>query len=83
MDNVMFACNGPRGGMSIPLQRVTSLRLHAQANVPAVSYCKRPVLDDGTRHRAGGAGRRGRSLQCTTALLCSLLVYKIGHFIFR
>ena len=52
VDDVMFARNGPRGGMSIPLQRVTSLRLHAQANIPAVPYCKRPVLDDGTRHRA-------------------------------
>jgi len=26
------------------------------------------VLDDGWRHRAKGAGRRGRSLQCTIAL---------------
>jgi len=29
------------------LQRVTSLRRHTQANVPATSYCLRHVLDNG------------------------------------
>jgi len=35
--------------MSIPLQRVTSLRCHAQANTPAASYWPRRVLDYGAR----------------------------------
>jgi len=34
MDDVIFARNGPYGGMSILLQPVTSLRRRAQANAP-------------------------------------------------
>jgi len=37
------------GGVSILLQRVTSLRRRAQANAPAASYWLRRVLDDGGR----------------------------------
>ena len=48
-DDVKFAHNGPYGGMSIALQRVTSLRRCAQANAPAASYWLRRVLDDGGR----------------------------------
>ena len=33
-----MADNGPHGGMSIPLQRVTSLHGHSQANAPAALY---------------------------------------------
>ena len=46
VDYAMLAHNEPRGGMSIPLQRVTSLHRRAQANAPAAS-CLRRVLDDG------------------------------------
>jgi len=35
--------------MSVPLQRVTSLRCHAQANTPAASYWPGRVLDYGAR----------------------------------
>jgi len=35
--------------MSVPLQRVTSLRCHAKANTPAASYWPRRVLDYGAR----------------------------------
>jgi len=33
-------------GVSVPLQRVTSLRRRAQANAPVASYWLRRVLDD-------------------------------------
>ena len=46
VDSVIFAYNGPYGGMSIPLRRVTSLYRQAQANAPAASYWLRGVLDD-------------------------------------
>jgi len=46
VDYVILAYNEPRGGMSIPLQRVKSLHRRAQANTPAVS-CLRRVLNDG------------------------------------
>jgi len=43
---------GTRYGTSVPLQRVTSLRRHAQANAPAASNWLRCVLnDDGRRDR--------------------------------
>ena len=47
IDDVILAHNGPYEGMSIPLQRVTSLRRRAQGrpNVPAVSYWLDRVLD--------------------------------------
>ena len=48
-DDVKFAHNGPYGGMSIALQRVTSLRRRAQANAPAASYWLPRILDDGGR----------------------------------
>ena len=49
-NDVMFSDNGPRGGTSIPLQRVTSLRRRAQANAPAASYRLSFVLEnDGRR----------------------------------
>ena len=35
VDDVIFARNGPCGGISIPLQRVESLRRRVQANAPA------------------------------------------------
>jgi len=34
MDDVILAHNGPYGGMSIPLHRVTSLHRRSQANAP-------------------------------------------------
>ena len=43
-DDVMFAHNGPYGGMSISLQRVISLRRRAQVNAAAVSYCLRILM---------------------------------------
>ena len=48
-----FAHNGPYGGMSTPLQRVTSLRRRTQDNVPSASYWLRCV-----RARAGAEIRR-------------------------
>jgi len=38
MDDVIFADNGPREGMSISLQRVASLRRRAQALATAASH---------------------------------------------
>ena len=38
MDDVIFAHSEPDGGISISLQRVTSLRRRVQANAPAASY---------------------------------------------
>ena len=61
MDSIISARNGPYGGMSTPLRRVTSLRRRAQANAAAASYWLRRVSDDGGRrdyrwvHRAKGA----------------------------
>jgi len=49
MDSIISARNGPYGGMSTPLRRVTSLRRRAQANAAAASYWLRRVLDDGGR----------------------------------
>jgi len=43
-DDAIFAHNGPHGGVSISLQRVTSLHRRVQA---AASYWLHPVLDDG------------------------------------
>jgi len=37
------------GAMSIPLQRVTSLRCRRHANAPAASYWLRRILDDDRR----------------------------------
>jgi len=37
------------GAMSIPLQRVTSLRCRRQANAPVASYWLRRILDDDRR----------------------------------
>ena len=37
--------------MSVPLQRVTSLRRRAQASTPVASYWLRRVLDDGGRRQ--------------------------------
>ena len=45
--DVIFAHKGPRGGMPIPLQRVTLSRCRAQANAPAASYWLRRDLDYG------------------------------------
>ena len=48
--------------MSIPLQRVASLRRRAQANAPAASQWSRRVLytvDDGGRSGVLGGGIRG------------------------
>ena len=42
-DDVIFAHNGPYEGMSIPLQRVMSLRRRAQDNAPVASYWPRRV----------------------------------------
>ena len=50
MDDVTIGHNGPRAGVSIPLQRVTSLRRRVQANAAAASYRLRRVL--------GACGRR-------------------------
>jgi len=47
--DVTFAHNGPYGGISMPLQRVTSLRRLAQVNAPAASHWLRRDLDDGGR----------------------------------
>ena len=47
MGDVIFSHNRPYGGMSMPLQRVTSLRRRAQANAAAASYWLRRVLDGG------------------------------------
>jgi len=49
MDDVIFARNGPDGGMSTPLLRVTSMRRRAQADAPAASYWSRRFLDGGRR----------------------------------
>jgi len=48
MDDVICN-NGSHESISIPLQRVTSLRRRAQANAPAASYWLRRVIDDGGR----------------------------------
>jgi len=64
--------------MSMPLQRVAPLRRRTQPNVPVASYWLRRVLDDDMRrrvHRAKGAGRQGRSLQCTIALYKCWTIY--------
>jgi len=59
-----MADNGPYGGMSIPLQRVTSLHGHSQANAPAALYwlaalCPRrrqaPRLEESVVKRVPGA----------------------------
>ena len=66
-----IAHKGQYGGTSIQLQRVTSLRRHAQAKTPAASYWLRRVLDDGERRDRTSPsckGCRGRSLQCTIVL---------------
>jgi len=42
-DDVIFAHNGPYEGMSIPLQRVMSLRRRAKDNAPVASYWPRRV----------------------------------------
>jgi len=34
IDDVIFAHDGPRGGISIPMRRVTSLRRSARADAP-------------------------------------------------
>ena len=53
--------SGPDGGISLPLQRVTSLRRRAQADAPAASYRLRRVLwatagaETRRVHRARGA----------------------------
>jgi len=39
VDYVILAYNEPRGGMSIPLQRVKSLHRRAQANAPQRRVC--------------------------------------------
>jgi len=49
VDDVIFARNGPCGGISIPLQRMTSLRRRVQANAPAAWYWLRRVPEDGGR----------------------------------
>jgi len=61
MYDVIFAYNGLYGGVSVPLQQVTSLRRRAQANAPAASYCLRrsctKVGAEARRvHRASGSG---------------------------
>ena len=48
MDDVICN-NGSHESISIPLQRVMSLRRRAQANAPAASYWLRRVIDDGGR----------------------------------
>ena len=82
MDDVIFAHNGPYEVTSVPLQRVTSLRRRAQANAPP-----RRVLDDNWHHNEGlGAGRRGWSLQCTTALFSETFLASmpvVAHLIER
>jgi len=73
MDDVIFAHNWPHESMSIPSQRVTSLRRRAQANAPAVSRWLYVVSYTTTGaetrrvHLASGVGR-GRSLPCLFAL---------------
>jgi len=69
MNDVIFAHNGPYGGMSIPLQRVTSLCRRAQANVPAASSWLRRIPEDGRQTSVLCKGCRGRTLQCTMVLL--------------
>ena len=51
MDDVIFAHNGHYGGyrLSMPLQRVTSLRRRARSHTPAASYWLRRVVDDARR----------------------------------
>jgi len=49
MGNVIVHIMCRNGGMSITLQRVTSLHRRAQANAPAASYWLRRVLEDGWR----------------------------------
>jgi len=59
--------------MSIPLQRVTSLRGRAQANAPVVASCwlSRVLVDGGRRDQTSPSRKScwGRNLQCTIALL--------------
>ena len=71
MDDIMFAHSGPYRGVSIPLQRVTQLRLRAQANPPVASYWLRPVIHDGDTRRVHHA--RGAGDGVCNALLSALL----------
>jgi len=68
LDDVIFAHDGPHRGISIP---VLLQRRRAQDN--ALLRLSRVLNNDVRRdrrvHRARGARRRGRSLQCTIALL--------------
>jgi len=67
--------------MSIPLQRVTSLRLSAQANAPAASYRLHRVLEDGGRRDAPyegvGGEARNAPLPCLSLDCISAIVVKI------
>jgi len=73
VDYVILAYNEPRGGMSIPLQRVKSLHRRAQANALSVVFasCPRrrrvPRLDKSVVQL--GAGGKA----CSAPLPCCLL----------
>ena len=62
IDDVIFAHNGPYGGMSVRLQRVTSLR-QGRACCVTASYWLRRVLDDD-----GSGGGVSETDQCTIAV---------------
>ena len=71
-----FAHNGPYIGLSIPLQRVTSLRRRVHTDVPAASFWLRRVLTTTgaeTRqvYRAMGVGGGA----CSAPLSCFLFVF--------
>ena len=80
IDDVMCSHNGPYGGRSIPLQRVTLLRRCVQANAPAAWYWLQRVLDNGERRDLTSLPCqvcRGRSLQCTCV---QLFVFQITQY---
>jgi len=77
VDDVMFARNGPHGGMPISLQRVTLLRRRAQANAPASSYWLRRVLDESIVQGAPGAEPATRRCYYATIISCDTAIVDI------
>ena len=69
------------GCMSVPLQRVTSLRRRVQANAAAASYRLRRVVDAGGRRDWASASCeecRGRRCERTQVRITPLR-YSLGH----
>ena len=66
LDDDIFAHDGPRRGISIPVQR---RRARDNALLRLSRVLNNDVRQDRRVHRARGVRRRGRSLQCTIALL--------------